>query len=137
MTRQVARTCAERDLGSSDANEAVRVSLIKPGPTHIATHVEFHPKFTYPIFGEEERIFGYQDLDLHLRFLAHDLQPNIEISYEKRFPAVGETQALDLNKTLKEWLPSSTQSCKSWANRGLTNSRRVCQIERFRKGRSG
>ena len=24
--------------------------------------LDFHPEFTYPIFGQEERIFGYKDL---------------------------------------------------------------------------
>lgn len=90
-----------------DANEAVTVSLVRSGlgdglsPVH-----EFHPKFTYPIFGEEERIFGYKGLQIDLKFNAHNLSPKVEISYEKKFKPVGTTVALNLNKTLKDYLPA-------------------------------
>lgn len=67
----------------------------------------FQPRFTYPIFGEEERIFGYQGLKINLRFAAHDLLPNIQISYDKRFKPVGDTKATDLLEKLKEWTPQS------------------------------
>lgn len=26
----------------------------------------FHPKFVYPIFGEEEQIYGYEDLEIEV-----------------------------------------------------------------------
>lgn len=66
---------------------------------------KFHPKFTYPVFGEEERIFGYQGLHINLRFAAHDLQPNVEINYDKKFKTIGETKATDIEDVLREWLP--------------------------------
>lgn len=28
--------------------------------------IEFNPSFTYPIFGEHEKIFGYKDLDIQV-----------------------------------------------------------------------
>ena len=65
----------------------------------------FHPQFTYPIFGEEESIFGYQGLKLNLRFAAHNLRPNLEVLYDKKFKAVGDTKATDIQETLKEWTP--------------------------------
>lgn len=65
----------------------------------------FHPDFSYPIFGEAEQIFGYKGLEIGLRFAAHDLRPNLQISYDKRFQAVGETSALDIIKTFKTYLP--------------------------------
>lgn len=66
---------------------------------------EFHPPFTYPIVGEAEQIFGYKELDVDLRFSAHDLRPNVQISYLRKFPVIGGTTALDLNKTLSDFLP--------------------------------
>lgn len=30
----------------------------------LATQEPFNPAFTYPIFGEQEKIFGYQNLDV-------------------------------------------------------------------------
>lgn len=66
----------------------------------------FNPQFTYPIFGEEERIFGYQGLRVSIRFAAHDLRPNVRITFDKKFKAVGDTQAADIQKIVKDWVPS-------------------------------
>lgn len=74
--------------------------------TGLRTFHRFHPKFTYPIFGEEERIFGYQGLDITFRFAAHDLRPNVVISYERKFPPIGDTTALDIRGALKDFTPS-------------------------------
>lgn len=68
---------------------------------------EFSPTFTYPIFGEAEQIFGYKGLDINIQFAAHDGSPHVQISYDKKFPAVKQTSALDLNKTLEEFLAGS------------------------------
>ena len=95
------------DQWSSDANEAVRLNLVQPGEGQIQIVQDFHPKFTYPIFGEEERIFGYKGLDINVRFSAHDLRPNVSIAYERRFPSVGDTVALDIDAALRNWLPDS------------------------------
>jgi histone acetyltransferase 1 len=90
---------------SSDANEAVQISIVRPGPQGLQTVHEFHPTFTYPIFGEEERIFGYKGLHVDVRFAADDMRPNVFVSYDKKFTPVGDTVALDILSTLKEWLP--------------------------------
>lgn len=65
----------------------------------------FHPEFTYPIFGDEERIFGYQGLRIHFRFASHDLRLSVKISYDKKFKSVGDTKATDIKETLKDWIP--------------------------------
>ncbi|KIX92599.1 uncharacterized protein Z520_11628 [Fonsecaea multimorphosa CBS 102226] len=91
---------------SVNANEAVRISLVQPGPNNkLITRHEFHPKFTYPIVGEAEQIFGYRGLDVEIQFAAHSLQPHINISYQKKFSTIGTTSALDLNKTFSNFLP--------------------------------
>lgn len=92
-------------IGSTNANEAVNISFIQAGQTSPVTLSTFHPRFTYPIFGEEECIFGYQGLKVNIRFAAHNLLPNASISYDKQFKAVDDTQALDIEQTLREWMP--------------------------------
>ena len=77
-----------------------------PGPDSTYALSTFSPRFTYPIFGEEERIFGYQGLRIHLRFTSYDVQPNVEVTYDRKFKTVGDTKALDIEKTLRDWLPS-------------------------------
>lgn len=92
-------------LGSCDANDAVQLTLVQPGEQKPKTTDIFHPQFTYPIFGDDEQIFGYKGLIIRLRFATHDLRPHIHISYDEKFTAVGDAAAVDLIKTLKEWVP--------------------------------
>lgn len=45
------------------------LSLVRPpsedDPSADATNQDdFHPEFTYPVFGEQEMIFGYKGLDI-------------------------------------------------------------------------
>lgn len=71
----------------------------------LETVAKFNPQFTYPIFGEAESIFGYKDLEIGLRYTAHDLKPNLQISYGSKFKSVGDTSALDLHTELRDCLP--------------------------------
>lgn len=98
---------AKNSTGSSDSSEAVHISIVQAGQTSPEILSTFHPQFTYPIFGEEERIFGYQGLRIALQFAAHDLRSNVQISYDKKFIPVGETMATDIQETLNGWIPSS------------------------------
>lgn len=93
--------------GSSDSNKAVEISIVQAGQESPKTLSTFHPKFTYPIFGDQESIFGYQGLRIGIRFAAHDLRSNVQITYDKRFEDVGDTKATDIQETLKDWIPSS------------------------------
>ncbi|KAJ5113738.1 hypothetical protein N7456_002272 [Penicillium angulare] len=90
---------------SCDANDAVHITVVQPGETKPKTLSTFHPQFTYPIFGDDEQIFGYKGLIIRLRFAAHDLRPHVHISYDERFKPVGDTTALDLLGTLKPFIP--------------------------------
>jgi hypothetical protein len=38
---------------------------LPPKEQHLIT--SFHPRFVYPLFGEEEIIYGYEDLDVQVR----------------------------------------------------------------------
>lgn len=93
--------------GSSDSNQTVEISIVQAGQEVPKTLSTFHPRFTYPIFGDQESIFGYQGLRIGIRFAAHDLRSNIQITHDKRFEAVGDTKATDIEETLKDWIPSS------------------------------
>jgi histone acetyltransferase 1 len=92
--------------GSSNASDAIVISLVSPTDDgQVTTVSKFHPKFTYSIFGDEERIFGYQKLHINLRYNANDMRPHLGIQYKKKFKAVGETEPDDLQEALKEYLP--------------------------------
>ncbi|KAF8466625.1 acyl-CoA N-acyltransferase [Kalaharituber pfeilii] len=93
---------------SADANEALEISLVVPGADSGSTPqdlVTFSPKFTYPIFGENEAIYGYKGLKIRLRFAAHDLKPHLEVKYERKVKPVGEVKAEDVEEKIGEYLP--------------------------------
>lgn len=69
--------------------------------------VTFNPEFTYPIFGQEEAIFGYQGLDISLAFAAHNLKPHLEVKWDKQFPEVGDIKATGIKGALADFLPAS------------------------------
>ncbi|KAI4242393.1 MAG: hypothetical protein LQ352_007247 [Teloschistes flavicans] len=96
---------ADDEDWSSNANEALHISFVQAGQSEPITISTFHPKFTYPIFGDEECIFGYQGLAINLRFAAHDLSPNLTVSHDKKFGPVDEVVPLDIEDALKEWIP--------------------------------
>lgn len=68
--------------------------------------VEFRPLFTYPIFGNEEIIYGYQKLQIVLEFQGDTLQANLKLSWKDKIPEVGDTKADDIEGQLKDFLPS-------------------------------
>ncbi|KAJ8126154.1 hypothetical protein O1611_g7484 [Lasiodiplodia mahajangana] len=93
------------DEWTVNANEALAISLVRPSPTAIEKLVSFKPKFTYPIFGEDERIFGYKGLKVNLQFDARNLRPHLSVSSAKKFNAVGEVEAVNVREVMKEFLP--------------------------------
>jgi hypothetical protein len=92
---------------STNSCECFTVELVRGDLSKSAT---FQPEFTYPIFGDEEAIFGYQDLEIKLTFAAHDLKPHLAISYSKKFPANGEVKPTDIHEALREFLPADAFS---------------------------
>ncbi|KAI1203762.1 histone acetyltransferase type B catalytic subunit [Nemania serpens] len=93
------------DEWTANANEALTISLVRPSASKIEKLTSFNPKFTYPIFGEDERIFGYKGLRINLQYDARNLRPHLSISSIKKFNAVSEVEAVDVKAVLKEFLP--------------------------------
>lgn len=60
---------------------------------------------TYSIFGDEEQIFGYKGLKINLRYNTSDMRPNLQIMYNKKFKAVGDTEPTDVKAVLEDFLP--------------------------------
>ncbi|KAM0249030.1 hypothetical protein ACHAQJ_009198 [Trichoderma viride] len=85
-----------------DANEALNISLVSPSKSALKTVATFHPKFTYSIFGDEEKIFGYKDLKIQLRYRANDMRPHLRLAYSKKFKPVGEHVPTDVVEILEE-----------------------------------
>ncbi|PHH79078.1 hypothetical protein CDD80_5637 [Ophiocordyceps camponoti-rufipedis] len=87
----------------TDSNKAVSISLVSPTANGSLPVAKFHPKFTYPLFGEDEKIFGYKGLKISLRFRVNDMRPHLHVSYEKKLKSsAGLGEPVDVNAVLQE-----------------------------------
>ncbi|KAK0630831.1 acyl-CoA N-acyltransferase [Bombardia bombarda] len=93
------------DAWSANANDALTLSLVTPSSTGLKTLTTFHPKFTHTVFGDDEQVFGYQNLQINVQYHASDMRPHLDVFYSKKFKAVGETEAVDIKKILSDYLP--------------------------------
>ncbi|GAA5852723.1 hypothetical protein JCM3766R1_000355 [Sporobolomyces carnicolor] len=93
---QLCRSKAEKDKCAASKEDA---RLVTP----------FEPTFVYPIFGQEETIFGYRNLKIDLRFASGSLKQYLDVSYDEKFPhtGTGEVEADDPEKALYEFIPPS------------------------------
>ncbi|KAF8191454.1 acyl-CoA N-acyltransferase [Mycena galopus ATCC 62051] len=92
-----------------DANEGLTLSLVRAVEDERAlgedeTYSGFHPSFTYPIFGEEEKIYGYNDLVIDLRFASGSLAQFLQVKYSKKLAASSTVD--DVQGTLTGFMPS-------------------------------
>ncbi|GAO16923.1 uncharacterized protein UV8b_02872 [Ustilaginoidea virens] len=86
-----------------DSNEAFGISLVSPSKSGLRLIDSFHPKFTYAIFGDDEKIFGYKDLRITLQYRANDMRPHVETIYSKKLkPPTGVDEPTDINALLQE-----------------------------------
>ncbi|GAM87263.1 hypothetical protein ANO11243_052850 [Dothideomycetidae sp. 11243] len=91
---------------STNTNEAFTVHFIQ-GDREVEV---FNPEFTYPIYGDEEVIFGYQDLSISLAFAAHNLRPHLSVNYARKWTPRGEIRASDVREPLRDFLPPAVFS---------------------------
>jgi len=63
----------------------------------------FHPTFTYPIFGEEEKIYGYKDLKIDLRFASGSLHQYFSVNYTSKLPSSSTVD--DIEGTIENFIP--------------------------------
>ncbi|TFK34824.1 acyl-CoA N-acyltransferase [Crucibulum laeve] len=93
---------------TSDANEALTLSLVrakedKESLPEVESYEKFHPSFTYPIFGEDEKIYGYNDLVIDLRFASGSLAQYLSVKYSQK---LGSTSTVDdVEGTLSGFIP--------------------------------
>lgn len=105
-----AQIAAQVGEWSSNSNECFHITLLRSDGQAIAT---FQPEFTYPMFGEEEAIFGYRDLAIELTFAAHSMEPRLKVSAGEEYKAHGEIRPTDINEALSEFLPPEAFSSKA------------------------
>ena len=83
--------------------EADSVHCLAASTSSETTH-NFSPEFVYPIFGEQEVIYGYRDLVIKLFLASGSLKSYLGIEYVGT-PVAGD-RALDIEKTLRDFIPA-------------------------------
>ncbi|KUI59329.1 Histone acetyltransferase type B catalytic subunit [Cytospora mali] len=99
---------AEDDEWSVKANDVFTISLVakaEDGPPK--TIASFQPTWTYPIFGNEETIYGYQGLKVNLRYNASDMRPHFSHTKSQTVPLDAAEQDLtDIKEDVEPFLPT-------------------------------
>ncbi|KAI9446791.1 acyl-CoA N-acyltransferase [Lactarius indigo] len=93
---------------TTNSNEALHLSLVrattdKEGLGDNESYENFHPTFTYPIYGEDEKIYGYTDLVIDLRFASGSLAQFLDIKYSEKLTSSSTLD--DVRGTLQNFIP--------------------------------
>ena len=92
--------------GTTKANDVFNISLVtksEQGPPK--TIDSFQPKWTYPIY-EEEEIYGYKGVKINLRYNASDMRPHFSYTKGKEVPlGVADKEPTEIKESVKGFLP--------------------------------
>ncbi|THV07996.1 histone acetyltransferase type B catalytic subunit [Dendrothele bispora CBS 962.96] len=95
---------------TTDSNDCFTISMVRAQGDQKALaedeSYEFNPAFTYPIFGEEEKIYGYNGLTIDLRFASGSLRQYLSVKWDEKLKA---DTVDDAEKTLCEFIPSDIE----------------------------
>ncbi|KZV70737.1 histone acetyltransferase type B catalytic subunit [Peniophora sp. CONT] len=94
---------------TTDSNEALHLSLVRSKKDKEVlgedeSYEDFHPTFTYPIYGEDEKIYGYRDLVIDLRFASGSLTQYLDVRHSKKLEASASTTVDDVKGTLEKYI---------------------------------
>ncbi|KAN0115902.1 Acyl-CoA N-acyltransferase [Russula decolorans] len=96
------------DNWTANSNDALHLSLVRANKDKEAlseseSFENFHPTFTYPIYGGDENIYGYSDLVIDLRFASGSLAQFLDIRYSAQVPSSSTRD--DVRGTLEKSIP--------------------------------
>lgn len=105
-----------RLAGTTKANDVFTISLVTKsdqGPPK--TIDSFQPKWTYPIY-EEEEIYGYRGVKISLRYNASDMRPHFSYTKGKEVPAgVADKEPTEIKESVEGFLPEGKLTVGFWA----------------------
>ncbi|EGO21779.1 hypothetical protein SERLADRAFT_451781 [Serpula lacrymans var. lacrymans S7.9] len=93
---------------TANSNEALNLSLVRAEADKLLlggeeSYEDFHPTFTYPIYGEDEKLYGYKDLMIDMRFASGSLVHYLSVKYSEK---LGSSSTVDdVEGILKEFIP--------------------------------
>ncbi|KAF8638881.1 hypothetical protein AX17_001935 [Amanita inopinata Kibby_2008] len=97
---------------TADSTQALCLSLVRASadrysPTHEQSFLNFHPRFTYPIYGDDEKIYGYKDLTIDLKFSSGSLTQRLDVRCSEKLTS---STVDDVEGTLARFLPQGYHS---------------------------
>ncbi|KIP10311.1 hypothetical protein PHLGIDRAFT_65891 [Phlebiopsis gigantea 11061_1 CR5-6] len=97
---------------TADSNEALTIQLVRSQKDVIQGEEvnceEFHPAFTYPIYGTDEKLYGYRDLLVDLKFASGSLRTYLNVAYAAKLPAPSPVD--DVQGLLSQYIPSDYET---------------------------
>ncbi|OWR50736.1 histone acetyltransferase type B catalytic subunit [Danaus plexippus] len=89
-----------------DGNEVLEIKLVRSADDIEDEQTTFGPEMCHQVFGENENIFGYTDLQIKLYYSAASLQTYLGISYSDKIDPkkTGGLKADDIEEALKKVL---------------------------------
>lgn len=87
------------ELWTTSSNSALNIFI-----TDSESAISFSPTFTYPIFGDSESIFGFQNLSILLCFDHYTMFPFLNVKYDKKL----NDDVEDPKSTMLKYLPEYT-----------------------------
>ncbi|CAN8097189.1 unnamed protein product [Discula destructiva] len=103
---------------SVKANDVMDISLYtkaEKGQTKVNSLCKFQPTWTYPIVGEQETIFGYKGLKIHLQYNASDMRPHLSSTKTAKLPEELESddfEVHEISELFEDFLPPSAFASK-------------------------
>ncbi|XP_006458564.1 hypothetical protein AGABI2DRAFT_183588 [Agaricus bisporus var. bisporus H97] len=93
---------------TADSNKALTLSLVRSKADKEAlsegeTYEHFQPQFTYPIYGEEETIYGYKDLMIDFRFASGSLAQYLHVQFSEKLQSSSTVD--DVEGILTNFIP--------------------------------
>lgn len=100
-TPSITAASLQPELWTSSSNDSLQIYITDSD----GTALNFHPNFTYPIFGDSEQIFGYKDLVIFLCFDHYTFYPFLNVKYSDK---LNDETLEDPKEKLLSYLPEST-----------------------------
>ncbi|GMM38385.1 histone acetyltransferase catalytic subunit [Saccharomycopsis crataegensis] len=83
------------------SNSALKIAIVDE-----VRSIQFHPTFTYPIFGEHEQIFGYFNLEINLAFNSTTMLPLLGFKFSEKLPDSADLE--DPQEKIFSFLPKGS-----------------------------
>ncbi|KAE9398318.1 histone acetyltransferase type B catalytic subunit [Gymnopus androsaceus JB14] len=113
---------------TTDSNECISISMVRSSEDKKVlgeeeSYEDFHPAFTYPIFGEEEKIYGYKNLSIDLKFASGSLKQYLSVKWSDKLKSADTVDNVDgkMREFLAEGIETSEETFQAQVEEDATS----------------